>query len=330
MSALDPSAPGLPLAGGGGGGAPSGPAGGDLGGTYPDPTVTDLTIASEARGDLLRRGASAWERVAAKTSGNLVGGDGTDVVSLTPAVAAPPLAFANGHTQPDADTRFLWYCNDATSTVTNYGTVSGADLTVGATATQGALLLASLNGRGLLTDGTTTSTASGGVNKTPGVNDGLTWWAIFTVITPPTARRATIMTRNANAAFTAPYNSIAIVIDSATAGAPRSIVVEIGRVAGGYLEHITSVPYVSGVQINVATTLSGSTWKVYINGVLTNTYSDGSAIDWGDGTGFWQIASNAANETSIVHVTEVGVVARAWTADEVVQAEQRRLGRWRG
>ena len=78
--------------GGGGGGAPSGPAGGDLGGMYPDPTVTDLTIASEARGDLLRRGASAWQRVAAKTSGSVVAGDGTDVVSVpiaTPLAVSP-------------------------------------------------------------------------------------------------------------------------------------------------------------------------------------------------------------------------------------------------
>jgi hypothetical protein len=46
-------------------------------------TVTDLTIASEARGDLLRRGSSGWERVSAKDSGKFVIGDGTDVISAT-------------------------------------------------------------------------------------------------------------------------------------------------------------------------------------------------------------------------------------------------------
>lgn len=45
-------------------------------------TVTDLTIASEARGDLLRRGASTWEHFSAKTAGQILVGDGTDVVSV--------------------------------------------------------------------------------------------------------------------------------------------------------------------------------------------------------------------------------------------------------
>lgn len=37
---------------------------------------------SEARGDILRRGASAWERLSAKTSAQLLIGDGTDLVSV--------------------------------------------------------------------------------------------------------------------------------------------------------------------------------------------------------------------------------------------------------
>lgn len=45
-------------------------------------TVTDLTITAEAQGDLLRREAANWARLAAKTAGQVVMGDGTDVVSL--------------------------------------------------------------------------------------------------------------------------------------------------------------------------------------------------------------------------------------------------------
>jgi hypothetical protein len=43
----------------------------------------DLEVASEARGDLLRRDAAAWGRFSAKGSGTFVGGNGTDVVAQT-------------------------------------------------------------------------------------------------------------------------------------------------------------------------------------------------------------------------------------------------------
>ena len=42
-----------------------------------------IAMGSDARGDLLRRGASNYERFVAKTSGTFVGGDGTDVVLQT-------------------------------------------------------------------------------------------------------------------------------------------------------------------------------------------------------------------------------------------------------
>lgn len=46
-------------------------------------TVTDLTIASEVRGDFLRRGSSTWERASGKDSGKILLGDGTDIISAT-------------------------------------------------------------------------------------------------------------------------------------------------------------------------------------------------------------------------------------------------------
>jgi hypothetical protein len=51
-------------------------------------TVTDLTIASEARGDILYRGASAWLRLAAGTSGHYLKTQGASADPVWAAVSA--------------------------------------------------------------------------------------------------------------------------------------------------------------------------------------------------------------------------------------------------
>lgn len=56
----------------------------------------DFELSGEARGDISRRGASAWEAHSAKTSGQLLGGDGTDVKSM-PVTGDVSLAHSAGN-----------------------------------------------------------------------------------------------------------------------------------------------------------------------------------------------------------------------------------------
>jgi len=52
--------------------------------------TADLEVSGETRGDILRRGASSWEVVAAKNAGQVLLGNGTDVISaaLSGAIAS--------------------------------------------------------------------------------------------------------------------------------------------------------------------------------------------------------------------------------------------------
>ncbi len=284
---------------------------------WDDPPASPVTIA-----DITDAGATGASVLAAATAADGRAALGVDAESLAAELA---------HTPTSATMRFLWHFATAGSTAASEGTVSGSDLTLGGTAAQNALLLASLNGRGLSLDGTPGAWASGGANKDPGVTTGITWWCVFTVTTPPPARRATVFTRNFGGTWGAPYLSISIMVEPSTApGASRAIVTSIGGVSSGYLEHITSAAYVDGVQMSVVVTLNGTAWKVYVNGALVNTYSNGEAVMWGSSGGYWQVGANGQGDTVEGHVTEAGCDARVWTADDVIELEQRRLGRWRG
>ena len=86
-------------------------------------TVSGLTIASEARGDLLTRGASAWQRLAAGTSGYVLKtqGAGADPIWVDPATL--PTGIASGIAQSatiDGGT------NDITLTTTTQTVGAGA------------------------------------------------------------------------------------------------------------------------------------------------------------------------------------------------------------
>src|SRR3990167_354982 len=59
-------------------------------------TVTDLTLASEARGDVIRRNAAAWGVLVAKTLNQFLVGDGTDLVSAAFTAAMLPTNLKTG------------------------------------------------------------------------------------------------------------------------------------------------------------------------------------------------------------------------------------------
>lgn len=57
----------------------------------------DLELSGEARGDIIRRGATNWERLSAKTANQFLVGDGTDVTSRTFTAADLPTNLKTGY-----------------------------------------------------------------------------------------------------------------------------------------------------------------------------------------------------------------------------------------
>jgi len=129
-------------------------------------SVSDLTITSEARGDILRRDAASWGRISAKTDKAILVGDGTDVKSV---VVTGDVSLLNTGATTVTD---LTLASEATGTVAQFDGTNWVVLPVGVA---GESLLSGgagvVNNWGTPTLSSATTIANGCVLNDAGAND---------------------------------------------------------------------------------------------------------------------------------------------------------------
>ncbi len=278
MSALDPSAPGLPLAIGGGG--------------------ASLPVSDPA--DLLS-GATAERFVVIDDAG--------DGALLTAAQAAAQIGVTSRRPAAVAATRLLYELTERSGDTLNTGSLGASgDLDeIGSSVVRSADL-ASVWGGSVVMPGDSNSYIRGAAGLSLTSTTQVTMWAIAKIRSDPASRKS-IFTRNHATWGGYPYISVALV--AAPSGAWY---VEIGRVSPGYTEMRASTDYTVDTIHLFGLTYDGTTLRAWLDGEAAGSASAAGEIDWGPGTGKWEIGSNGGNENPVATFYRAGVEETVWDA----------------
>ena len=340
MSALDPSAPGLPLAGGGGGG------GGSV-------TIADITDAGAAGAAVLAAATDADARAAIgvvdlpiTTQGDLIIGDalgapirlakgadgkvlkaGATTVSWddppAPSVDLAALMRAQRRLAADAYTLLLYECDGASGDLVNTGTLGSAgNLTPGGTCARNVLSPASPIGRGILCNVASTTGAVGATDIT------VTGTALTVSVTVYVASwwsgDVPLIARNAGPTWASPYLGFRISFNAGGA-----IATEVHLASG----HVSTYQFGHAAGFyQIVTTYDGSTLRLYINGSLASSASNASTLNMGvnGAGGMWGLGMQGNGTGFNGLILRAQVLNTTWSADRVAEEWLRTVGHWCG
>lgn len=235
--------------------------------------------------------------------------DAGDGALLTAAQAVAQLGIASRRPAATTATQLLYELTERSGSVRNTGALGASgDLgEIGSSVVRSADL-ASVWGGDVVMPGDSNSYIRGAAGIAPSSTTQITMWCVAKIRSDPASRKS-IFTRNHATWGGYPYISAALV--AAPSGAWY---VEIGRVSPGYTEFHASTDYVLDTIHLFGLTYDGATLRAWLDGVTAGSASAAGEIDWGPGTGKWEIGSNGGGERPVCTLYRAGVEEAVWDA----------------
>ena len=235
--------------------------------------------------------------------------DAGDGALLTAAQAAAQIGVSSRRPAALASTRLLYELTQTSGSALNTGSLGASgDLDEIGSSVVRAADLSSVWGGDVVMPGDSNSYIRGAAGLALTSTTQLTMWCVAKIRSDPAARKS-IFTRDHATWGGYPYISAALV--AAPSGAWY---VEIGRVSPGYTELHASTDYVLDTIHLFGLTYDGTTLRAWLDGAAAGSASAAGEIDWGPGTGKWELGSNGGGERPVATIYRAGVEEAVWDA----------------